>query len=34
MLPLRYFLLEPLHPECMRWALCAKEVCFKNEFLR
>lgn len=31
--PWRWFLTEPSHHE-VRWSLCAKEVCFKNELLR
>lgn len=33
MLPWSFFWTEPLH-KGVRWSLCAKEICFKNEFLR
>ena len=33
LLPLRFFWGELRHRR-MRWSLCAKEICFRNELLR
>lgn len=34
LLPWQHFWMEPWYTAPMRWSVCAKEVCFKNEFLR
>lgn len=33
MLPWRYFWFDPVY-NYMRWSLCAREVCFKNDLFR